>query len=68
MNSKTAIIIGLGVVAICATVIACVKLSTDRKVKESIWGSTPYNANSMNSLNGAFQTAAAEGGAGHSLF
>lgn len=68
MNNNTAILIGICVVVVCITVVVCVMNGTKSKGQQFIWGSTAYDADAMNSLVGAFQSAAAEGGAGDSLW
>ncbi len=68
MNNNTAILIGICVVVVCITVVVCVMNRSNSKGQQFIWGSTAYDADSMNSLVGAFQSAAAEGGAGDSLW
>ncbi len=68
MNNNTAILIGICVVVVCITVVVCVMNRSKSKEQQFIWGSTAYNADAMNSLIGAFQSAAAEGGAGDSLW
>ena len=68
MEKNTAILIGISVIAVCITIIVCIKSSAKNKTQSSIWGSTAYSADAMNSLVDAFQTAAAEGGAGNSLW
>ena len=68
MEKNTAILIGICVVAVCVTIVICKKNSAKSNGQSSIWGSTSYSAAAMNSLVGAFQSAAAEGGAGESAW
>lgn len=68
MDKNTTLLIVIAVVVICVTVIASISIVSRNKTERSIWDNTPYNADVMNSLVGAFGAAAAEGGAGRSLF
>lgn len=68
MEKNTVILIGISVIAVCVTIVVCMKSSAKNKAQSSIWSSKSYSADAMNSLVDAFQTAAAEGGAGDSLW
>lgn len=68
MKNSTAILIGICVIAVCVTIVVCTKNAAKSKGQSSIWNSTSYSAAAMNSLVGAFQSAAAEGGAGESAW
>lgn len=68
MKNNTVILIGGCVVVICVTIVICMKMAGKNKKDNAIWGTTSYSADAMNSLAGAFQAAAAEGGAGEAMW